>query len=269
MGCGTSKGSAGKIKMTKTKLGSIDEFFDDVQGVIDEAYSLRDPIEDARDKLVQETDFEKVVCSNTHHAIVGTVFALSTLGTESDLAKLFDITQDEPYVKIDTKHASGKLLKATDALTDYVKNIIKAKGKIEALVGKSQKMAEKAPEMPDKAKDSLSSASDLGAMDKIRAVKNTASNCKELGKLPTLVKEIQLTVTNAIMELQAAGKELNDNKAKLVSIRKKCLEKKSDSPKICYLACGTEIKNTPELKKEWEAYWKRRNGNKTTTIKKN
>ena len=236
MGCGSSKGSAGKISMDKTKLPELDSFFDDVQGLIDEVYQLRDPIEDSKDELIYNTDFEKVICSNTQHAIVGTVFALTTLGNESDLGKLFDVTLEQPYVKIDTKHAAGKIKKATDSLTDYVKNLVKAKDNIERLLSKANSFAEKAPDLPDKAKDALGSAEGLGALDKIRAVKNTASNCKELGKIPSLVKELQMTVTNAIKELQEAGKELNKNKAKLTDIRKKLLDKKVSSPKDCYLA---------------------------------
>lgn len=258
MGCGSSKGSAGKIKMEKTKLPEMDSFFNDVQGLVDEVYQLRDPIEDAKDELIYNTDFEKVVCSNTHHAIVGTVFSLATLGDEKDIAKLFDVTLEEPYVKIDTKHATGKIIKATDALVDYVKSLTNAKKNIERLLTKANSFAEKAPDLPDKAKDALGSAGDLGALDKIRAVKNTASNCKELGKIPALVKDLQSTVTNAIKELQSAGKELNDKKAKLLEIRKKLLEKKANIPRDCYLTCGEKINETAELKKEWESYWKRR-----------
>jgi phage-related minor tail protein len=245
--------------MEKTKLPEIDSFFDDVQELIDEVYGLRDPIEDAKDEIIYNTDFEKIVCSNTHHAIVGIVFALSTLGDEKDLSKLFDVTLEEPFVKIDTKHAAGKLIKATDSLTDYVKNIVNARKNIERLLKKATSFAERAPELPDKAKEALSGSSSLGALDKIRAVKNTSVNCKELGKIPTLVKELQMTATNAIKELQEAGKELNANKTKLLDIRKKLLEKKASIPKDCYLVSGEKIKETPELKKEWENYWKRRN----------
>jgi hypothetical protein len=252
MGCGGSSGSSGQIKMKKTKLGDMDEFFDDAQGLIDEIYELKDPVEEARDALLESSELEKVTCGNTHHATVGIVFAIASQSNGSDCSNAFKASAEAPYIEINKGSSSGKLLQSIDDLQAYIKALIAAKDRIEPLSKKAKEFAEKAPELPNKAKESVNNAGDLGAMDKISAIKNTATNCKNLGSLPSLVNELRLTVQNSLLEIQGASKELEESKSKLSEIGKKCSEKKLTSPKDCYLECGKEVKVSPEAKKEWE-----------------
>jgi len=264
MGCGGSSGSSGKIKMKKTKLADMDEFFDDVQGLVDEIYELKDPVEEARDALLESTGLDKVTCGNTHHATVGIVFAIASQSNGTDVAKAFKASAEAPYIEINKSSASGNLIQCIDDLQLYIKSLIAAKDRIEPLSKKVKEFAEKAPELPNKAKESVNSAGDLGAMDKINAVKNTATNSKQLGSLPALVNELRLTVQNSILEIQGATKELDESSGKLTTIGKKCSEKKLTSPKDCYLECGKEVKVSAEAKKEWE---KKKKGKKPAGAK--
>jgi ElaB/YqjD/DUF883 family membrane-anchored ribosome-binding protein len=167
MGCGGSTGSKKKIKMQITKLADVDMFFKDTQEVIDSIYELSEPIDDARDELLENTGFNKVCCASTHHAIVGVVFGVYATSKSVDNAvNAVDIKMESPFITFDTKKVSGPIAADVKALTTYIESLTKAKGKVESLGDKVKAIAEKAPELPTKAKDSLSKSKGLGAMDK-------------------------------------------------------------------------------------------------------
>lgn len=258
MGCGSSTGGDGKINMQKTKLAGMDEFFDDVQGFIDEIYEIMDPIEDAKDELLESCDLEKVEGATAHHAAVGIVFALASQSNGSDVANLFKVVPESPFIEIEKKSASGKLLISIDNLRKYIVACTKAKDRIEPLADKAKKFAEKAPDLPDKAKDELNNAGDLGAMDKMRAVKNTSLNCKNLAKLPGLINDLKDTVTGALADVQGSTKELNAKKDKLSDIGKKCSKDSKKTPKECYLHCGDPIVVSAEDKQKHAAAQKKK-----------
>lgn len=258
MGCGSSTGSDGKIQMQKTKLAGMDEFFDDVQAFVDDVYEIKDPIDDARDELMDSTDLDKVVGANTHHATVGIVFSIASQSNGSDVGNIFEVLPKEPFIQINKGSASGKTAESVDNLTEYIKAVVAAQSKIQPLAEKAQSFAEKAPDLPGKAKDEVGNAGDLGAMDKLRAVKNTGTNCKNMAKLPGLVQELKDTVADAISEIQAACKELNAKKGDLGNIGKKCAAAKKVSPKDCYLECGDKIGSAGDDKKKWDRNQTRR-----------
>lgn len=167
MGCGGSGRGDGKIRMQKTKLSDLDEIFDDAQGLIDEIYQLKDPIEDKRDSLLDSTQFDKVTCGNTHHATVGIVFAMWASSKSSEDAKeAFVAKAEAPFIELNKKSASGDQVKCVDDFTEYVQALGAAQERIPALAEKAQQIAEKAPDLPDKAKTGTESATDLGATDK-------------------------------------------------------------------------------------------------------
>ena len=56
MGCGCSSGQGERFYMQKTKLHSLDEFFDDVQRLLDELYEIKEPMEDSRYELLLGQD---------------------------------------------------------------------------------------------------------------------------------------------------------------------------------------------------------------------
>lgn len=250
MGCGGSTGSSDKIQLKKTKLADMDEFFDDVQGIIDEIYELKDPVEEARDALLESTGLDKVTGGNTHHAIVGIVFAIASQARGTDVDNLFTITVEEPYIEVNTDSASGNLLECIGKLGEYIKALVSCKSRIEPLSSKVKEFAQKAPELPSKAKESLGSAGGLGLMDQINAVKYTATNCKQLGSLPELVKQLGETIKASILEIKDATKELTESLGKFSTIGKKCSDKDLKSPKDCYLECGKKIMVTAEDKKK-------------------
>ena len=166
MGCGGSGGDK-KIRMQKTKLSDLDEVFDDAQGLIDEIYGLKDPIEDKRDALLDSTQFDKVKCGNTHHATVGIVFAMwASSKSAEDAKEAFVAKAEAPFLEINKKSASGNLVKCIDDFTEYVQALGAAQERVPALAEKAQQIAEKAPDLPDKAKSGVEGATDLGAMDK-------------------------------------------------------------------------------------------------------
>jgi hypothetical protein len=220
MGCSGSSGTSGKIKIKKTKLSDMDEFFDDVKGLVDEIYEIKYPIEKARDALLKSSDLDEVTCGNTHHATVGIVFAISAQSNGSDCSNAFKASAEAPYIEINKGSSSGKLLQSIDDLQEYIKALIAAKDRIEPLSMKAKEFAEKAPELPSKVKQSAKNAGDLGVLAKISAIKNTATNCKQLGSLPSLVNELRLTVQNSLLEIQGASKELEESKSKLSEIGK-------------------------------------------------
>ena len=166
MGCGGSSGSDGKIEMKKTKLGEIDEVFDDAQGLLDEIYEIKDPIDDSREQLLWQTEFDKVECGNTHHATCGIVYALTTCTKPEELANLFAVKAEAPFLEINKESASGELAQAIDDLMTYIQSLVAAKDRIGPLSDKAKAIAEKAPDLPDKAKEGVKNSKDLGAMDK-------------------------------------------------------------------------------------------------------
>lgn len=254
--------------MKKTKLAGMDEFFDDAQGFIDEIYEIQDPIDDALENLLWHTDFEKTVGATAHHAAVGTVFSIAAQGNGAGAEDLFDVKAESPFLEINKTNASGKTANAVDDIQEYVKAFVAAKDRIAPLAEKAKSFAEKAPDLPGKAKDDLGNAGDLGAMDKIRAVKNTATNSKELAKLPAMVNGLKDTVTEALASIQGAGKELNAKKAKLAEIGKDCAAKDKTSPKDCYLAHGDPINAGGDAKKKHAAQQKRKKAKEGAAKKK-
>lgn len=267
MGCGSSTGGDGKIQMQKTKLEGMDEFFDDVQGFIDEIYEIQDPIEDSKEALLESSDFEKIEGASVHHAAVGIVFALASQSNGSDVANLFKVTGSSPFLEINKSSASGGLLTSVDNLTKYIMALTAAKDRIEPLSEKAKGFAEKAPDLPDKVKGEINNAGDLGAMDKLRAVKNTSVNCKNMSKLPGLVKDFKDTIMGALADVQGAAKELEAKKSKLGDIGKKCSKDGKKTPKDCYLHSGDPIKVTDEDKKKHAAAKKRKEKKKAPAKK--
>mmetsp|Transcript_10327 Transcript_10327/g.11778 ORF Transcript_10327/g.11778 Transcript_10327/m.11778 type:complete len:123 (-) Transcript_10327:62-430(-) len=122
--------------------------------------------------------------------------------------------------------------------------------------------------MPTKAKDDLGNAGDLGAMDKIRAVKNTATNAKQLAKLPGMVAAFKDSIMDAVKSLQGAGKELNAKKGQLTDIGKKCNESKLSSAKDCYLAHGDKIDDGGDAKKKHAVQQKKKKAKQAPKAKK-
>ena len=227
--------------MKTTKLSEVDAFFDDVQAVADAIYDIKDPIDDNKDALLYYTDLYKTECANSHHATVGLVFSMASKTAANELPNLFKTTTQQPFIEINKRGAAADDARAVEYLMDYIKALIAAKDKIQPLAEKAQALAEKAPDMPNKAKSDLENAGSLGAMDKINAVRYTASNCSATAKLPGLVKELQTTITDSLAEIQAAAKELGEKQAKMSEIRQKCIDAKCKSAKDCYLECGNKI----------------------------
>ena len=87
----------------------------------------------------------------------------------------------------------------------------------------------------------------------MKAVKNTATNCKALAGIPALCKELQETILSSLKEIQEAGKELEANKDKLGDIKKKCEAEKKTEACECYLLCGKPIVCSADDKKKWSA----------------
>ena len=241
MGCGSSTGADGKIAMKKTKLPAVDEFFDDVQGFIDEVYEIQDPICDAEEKLLYHTDFQDTAGANIKHAIVGLVFNIAAQGNADAIDKVVKITDKEPFISLDGSGISGDVSAGIDCVNDYIKAVIGAKDRIQPLADKGKSFAEKAPDLPGKAKDEVGNAGGLGTMDKLRAIKNTTSNVRAVAKLPTLVNDFKDTVMGAITNIQAAVKEINNKKGKMVDIGNKCAGKNLTSSRECYQECGDPI----------------------------
>lgn len=260
MGCGSSTGSDEKLAVKHTTLSGMDGWLDDVQGIIDEIYELKDPIDDSRDELLENTEFDTVACGNSHHAIVGIIFALASQSNGTDVASLFKLVTHEPFIEINSKSASGKLFNACKSLAEYLKALTTAKDRIQPLSDKVKTISEKVPELPTMMKDELEKAKDASFGQKITAAKSTTHNTKVLGKLPNLVNELKLTIQSAFEELKEATKELDKSKDKLGDIGKKCNSGGKKSAKECYLHCGQAIQDSPDAKKKWEASKKGKKG---------
>uniref|UniRef100_A0A7S3KSC3 Uncharacterized protein n=1 Tax=Euplotes crassus TaxID=5936 RepID=A0A7S3KSC3_EUPCR len=244
MGCGSSTGSDGKICMKKTKLPAVDEFFDDVQGLCDEVYSIQDPIEEAEQKLLWDADFKDTDGANVKHAVVGIVFNVAAKGNLDNIDRFVKITDKAPFIALDASSAASDVKNCIDAANNYINSVISAKDKIEPLCDKAKDFAEKAPELPGKAKDELGKAAGLGTMDKIRAVRNCTGNVRAIAKLPTVVTGLKDCVMESISNIQGAVKEINAKKAKLNDIGKKCSSKGLATPMACYQECGDPIAKT-------------------------
>jgi len=220
MGCGTSTGADGRLLMKETKLSGMDEFFNDVQGFIDEIYEAQEPIDEALGTLLENTEFAEVDGANAHHAIVGTVFALAAQARGEGVEDLVVIKQEEPFLELDTSKASGPPADAANNLKDYIMAIVAAKDRIQPLVEKAKSFAEKAPDLPGKVQGEIKNAGGLGTMDKIRAVRNTTTNVRNTAKLPGLVDDFKSCVMDALSSIQGATKELNNKKGQLAKIGK-------------------------------------------------
>lgn len=257
MGCGSSTGSDGKIRMQKTKLPGMDEVFDEVQGFVDEVYEIQDPIDDALENLLWYTNFHKTVGATAHHCCVGIVFSLAAASNGAGVDNLFEVKPASPFLELNKSSAQGDTVKAIDAFTDYIKALTAAKDRIEPLAEKAKGFAEKAPDLPGKCKEDISNSKDLGMMEKAKAAKNTATNSKHMAKLPSLVTGLKDTIQEAFESIQGAGKELTAKKDKLSDIGKDCAAKKLEYPKDCYLECGDPINVDGNAKKRHAAQQKK------------
>ena len=252
MGCGCSLGlSKGKIKMEKTKLSTLDDVFGQVQNFVDEVYEIMDPLQERRAKLLEETELSKVVCGNTHHAIIGTIFSLIVAVKNVRIDDLFKTSFEPPFIEIDASKATGNISKCVEILLRYIKTIVDAKDRIEPLIEKAKEFSETAQDLPDKAKEEINNIG-LGPIEAIMAVKNTAFNCKQMGNLPKYLNELKDLVKCCLEEIMSAIKEINDKKSKLLQIGNICESKKFSILKDCYSECGFKIEVTPEAKKKWE-----------------
>jgi ElaB/YqjD/DUF883 family membrane-anchored ribosome-binding protein len=187
-----------------------------------------------------------------HHATVGLIYAIGAGAANGKIDELVKTKLESPYIEINKKSLGGALKQCADDLTDYIQSIVDAVPKIPDLLEKAKACADEGPDLPGKAKDALSKAGDLGAMDKMRAIKNAGVNAKNVAMVPGLCKSLKETVENAIKEVQGAIKEFNDSKSKIEDILKKCKDKKATTPKDCYVAAGNKINYTNEEKKQWE-----------------
>lgn len=230
MGCGGSTGVDGKIQMKTTKLAGIDEFFNDVQGFVDEVYEVQDPMEEALDKLLENTGFDTIEGATAHHCAVGIVFSIAASTNGQSVEDIVTITEESPFISIDTSNATASTESAVENFKEYINSIVAAKDRIEPLIEKSKEFAEKAPDLPGKVTGEISNAGGLGAMDKIRAVRYTAANVRNTAKLPGLVNDFKDTVTEALKSVQGATKELNAKKGKLADIGAKCNKNNLESP---------------------------------------
>lgn len=258
MGCGSSTGSSTKITMVKTKLVSCDAFFDDVQKMIKEVYDLLDPIDDAKIELLECTGLASVECATVQHAVVGVVLALCCSLKGIDVMSAVKITMSDPYIEIDGSKAEGAAKEAIEHLKKYVKTLCSCKEKIEAFVEKAKAFADKAGELPEKAKDEITKEGKMGTMDKLRALKNVTTNCRQLAKIPALVMELKDTVMGSLQEIMDAGKEIEAKKDKMLECATKLMKEGKKTPKDCYLCSGDAIKCTPEDKKKHAAIVKKR-----------
>ena len=221
MGCGTSTGEDGKIAMKTTNLPGLDEFFNDVQGFIDEIYEAQDPIDEALEQLLENTEFQEVDGATAHQAAVGTVFCLASQANGVAVEDLVTITEESPFIEIDTSKASGPPADAANNLKAYIMAIVAAKDRIEPLVKKAQEFAEKSTELPGKVQGEIKAAGGLGAMQKIKAVRYTTTNVRNVAKLPSLVNGFKDSVTEALKSIMGATKELNAKKSRLQDIGSK------------------------------------------------
>lgn len=252
MGCGGSTGSGKKIKMKTTKLKDVDGFFDDAQGIVDEIYEIQDPIDDAKDGLLEATGMEKVECADVNHAICGMVYAIA-VQVNGDIDSAVNIVATEPFIEINKGKASGEVVKAVDHLEKYLKGLVAGKDRMEPLTKKVTDIVKKSAEIPNKAKAAAKDSNDLGVMDKLKAGKNALSNVKELNRVPGLCNDLKDTIVDALKAVKAATEEINDNKGKMAEFAQKCKSAKKSTPKDCYLLVGKGIKATPEQKKKWKA----------------
>lgn len=258
MGCGSSTGSGSKITMTKTKLDSVDAFFDDVQKMIQEVYDLLDPIDEAKMALLECTGFDKVECATVQHAAVGIILAFCASLNGLDVMSMVTIKMSDPFIEIDGSKAEGTVKDGIEQLKKYVKALCSCKEKIEAFVEKAKAFGERAAEVPAKAKEeSTKNEKKLGAMDKLRAMKNCTMNCRQVTKVPALVTQLKDTVMGAIEEILAACKELEAKKEKMIDCGAKCMKENKKTPKECYLLCGDAIKCEPADKKKYAEYQKK------------
>ena len=168
MGCGLAVWGDGKIEMKRTKLEGMDQFFNDVQSIVDEIYELKGDVEDKRDALLRGTYINKVWCGNTHHAIVGIVFAIATKANNINIEDIVKVTTDEPFVEVKKDLADGPLSENVDDLAEYIEALMNIKDKIESLMEKSKEFSEKAGELPDKAKEDIKDSTDLGVIAKVK-----------------------------------------------------------------------------------------------------
>lgn len=167
MGCGGSSGNYQRIEMKKTKISELDDIFKDAQDLIDKIYELKDPIEDAKDRLLADTGFSDVECATIQHAAVGIIFAMyASTKSPAELVDAFKITTTSPFLDINKDLSPPNIADSIQYFKDYVKALIKANEKVTSLAEKVKEIAEKVPDLPEKAKDSISNSNDLGAMDK-------------------------------------------------------------------------------------------------------
>ena len=237
--------------MKKTKLPAMDDIFGEVQKFVDEVYAIRDPLEKDRAKLLKETEILTIPCGNTHHAAVGTIFALLVTTKNPKINELFKTSLEPPFIDIDESKATGETLACVQALLKYIKTVVDVKDRIPPLVVKSKQFADTAKGLPAKAKDEAKKATGLGIMDGIMAIKNTATNSKHMASLPNLMNEFQDLVKCSLDEIIGAVKELNEKKENMQQVVNSCESKMFTHPKDCYLECGDEIEVTLEAKKRW------------------
>ncbi|CAI2377436.1 unnamed protein product [Moneuplotes crassus] len=244
MGCGSSTGADSKICLRKTKLFAVDEFFGEVQGLCEELYTIQDLIKSAEDKLLYDTDFHHADGANAKHAIAGIVFRVASLGNLDNFDKFVNITDKQPFISLEASSAPSETISSINAANDYINSVFLAKDRIEPLADKAKTFIEKAPEIPSKAKDEIAKAKDLDILEKVKSLKNTKCNVKEIARLPTVLFNFKDCVMKAITNIQSSIKELNSKKSKLNSISMICKNKRLTTPMTCYQECGDPISKT-------------------------
>lgn len=167
MGCGSSTGEEKKISMVKTALPEVDKVFDDAQLIIDDLYTLKEPIEAKQAELVEAAGFGDCCGATTQHAILGTIYAaFASCKDVTDILNMVKVTIEDPYVKFTMSPDMKDIEKNIKCLEEYIKVFSDCKEKIEPLVKKVEALAKQAPELPAKAKEAATNAKDMGFGDK-------------------------------------------------------------------------------------------------------
>lgn len=208
MGCCASKGGDDKGYASLGVPKWDDEIFGKAQAVQDKADEMKEALTGGKMGLFENTGMQWL--KNPSLLAAMECWLYSSACDAADLEQFKpEITMEEPYVSMpDSVTLSKPNKESQDAIVAFFKTLVDAPASLQEMMENMKGIVDAANGAKDSAADDFSS---LGAMDKMKAMKNLGSNMsklaaaqKELAELPEVIKKATEEVTAAISALPAS-----------------------------------------------------------------
>jgi len=209
MGCGGSKEvDAKEIKkiryeFPKTKVASLDEFFDKASGLLENAEKIREGIEDGRDDGKELTDCYKLKNYEYIEVVRVLFWSLSADAKGNIKGTKVGVTDEAPFVHLD--YFDGLLIETrevADSFESFLKAITEGPSSLKGIVDNLVAMLQQSVDLSKSGIDDIKN-SNLNTIDKAKATGQLAKNCAKFAKEVPKVQQLPPLLDEGVKDFKA------------------------------------------------------------------